>query len=290
MKKYGYFWLLFILCIQLTACSLKKKDNSPPLSVLRIGILPDEDKQKLLNRYTPLFKYLSEEIGIPYELTIPESYDELLNLFNAKKIDLAYFGGFTFMKAHLLSNAVPLVVRDIDTRFTSYFLIHGDSSAKKISEFKGKTLSFGSRLSTSGHLMPRYFLKEQNIVPEKFFSDVLYSGAHDRTAVRVRDKSVDIGVANSQIVNSMFKDGRLKKGDVRVIWETPPYYDYVWALQPVYGKNIKIKISDAFFDLSNENTVHAKILKLLNAGSFMPAHIKDFYQLQSIVSALEITG
>ena len=124
MNKILCVLLLSFICI---SCSAYIDEGKIELSTLRIGILPDEGKDKLVERYTPLFEYLSQEIGIPYQLVIPNDYDELLSLFHEKKVDLAYFGGFTLMKAHMEDDAEPLVMRDVNTRFTSYFLVRSDS-------------------------------------------------------------------------------------------------------------------------------------------------------------------
>lgn len=284
----GYF-LIAILTIFI-ACAPSNKDGVIALSTLRIGILPDESKDKLIERYTPLFKYLSSEIGIPYELIIPNTYNDLLELFYAKKIDLAYFGGFTFIKARVFANAIPLVMRDVDTRFTSYFLVKTDHPARNISDFKNKTFTFGSKLSTSGHLMPRYFLKEMGIVPEVFFSEVRYSGKHDLTAYWVRDGRVALGAANHAVVNKMYEDGRLSEREVRILWETPPYPDYVWAVRPLNNKKFLIKLRDAFLNLSKTNKDHAKILEGVDAASFLPAGINDFSKLKDIIDVLQLLG
>lgn len=281
-------FLLVALLTIFIACAPNHEDRVIELSTLRIGILPDENRDKLIERYTPLFKYLSSEIGIPYELIIPNTYDELLELFYAKKIDLAYFGGFTFIKAYVFANAVPLVMRDVDTRFTSYFLVKTDNPARYIFDFKNKTFSFGSKLSTSGHLMPRYFLKEMGIVPEVFFSEVRYSGKHDLTAYWVRDGVVELGVANHAIVNKMYKDGRLSEREVRILWETPPYPDYVWAMRRLNNKKFLIKLRDAFLNLSKTNKDQAKILEGVDAGSFLPAGVNDFSRLKNIIDMLQL--
>ena len=284
----GYLLIIIVMFTALIACTSKKEVGEIELSSLRIGILPDESRAKLIERYTPLFRYLAAETGIPYELIIPETYAELLELFHAKKIDLAYFGGFTFVKAHIFDNAVPLVMRDVDTRFTSYFLLKGDHPAQNISDLKGKRFSFGSRLSTSGHLMPRYFLKEMGIIPEVFFSNIRYSGKHDLTAYWVRDGLVDLGTANYAVVNKMYRDGRLSEKEVRILWETPPYPDYVWALRPLNNKALLINLRDAFLSLSKTNREHAKILEGVDADSFLPASINDFSKLEEVINELQL--
>ncbi|MCP3901000.1 MAG: phosphate/phosphite/phosphonate ABC transporter substrate-binding protein, partial [Desulfobacteraceae bacterium] len=280
----GCFLVIVTMFIGIIACAPNKESNETELSSLRIGILPDESREKLIERYTPLFEYLAVETGVPYELIIPENYSELLKLFHKKKIDLAYFGGYTFVKAYISDNAIPLVMRDVDTRFTSYFIVKRDHPAKKIEDLKNKKFSFGSRLSTSGHLMPRHFLKKMEIVPEVFFSDVRYSGKHDLTAYWVRDGIVQLGVANYAVINKMFNDGRLNKKDVRILWETPPYPDYVWAFRSINNKDFLIKLKDAFLSLSKANKVHAKILANIDATSFLPAGINDFSDLIKVVN------
>ena len=121
------------------------------------------------------------------------------------------------MKANFEYGAVPLVMRDVDSRFTSVLVVAGEGF-KTFEELQGKRFSFGSKLSTSGHLMPRHFLQvERGVTPEKYFRSILYSEKHDRTAYWVRDGEVDAGVVNAEIIREMFADGRLRPGDVRII-------------------------------------------------------------------------
>ena len=288
MKKIIYSILVFMLCALFSGCPSKKEEGAPSLELLRIGILPDETKDKLIERYTPLFRHLSEEIDIPYKLIIPDRYDELVELFHHGKIDLAYFGGFTFVKAHIQDDAIPLVMRDVDTRFTSYYLVRADSTAGALADFKGKRFSFGSNLSTSGHLMPRHFMHEMGIIPEDFFSEVIYSGKHDLTAYYVLDGKADIGVANSEVIKKMYKDGRLSEKEVRILGETPPYPDYVWAAQSSLAATLREKIKDAFLNLSPEKGDHARILAGVDAGRFLPAEVSDFNRLTDVINDLEL--
>ena len=274
--------MLVLACIIVVLASCSDRANERDIKELKIGILPDENKEKLLERYTPLFDYLQGETGLSYTFVIPDSYQDLLDKFSTKQVDLAYFGGFTFLKAYHKYGAVPLVMRDADLRFTSYFLARQNDSLNTIQDFRGKTFTFGSRLSTSGHLMPRYFLGTKNINPEKFFSLVEYSGQHDTTAYWVRDGKVDLGAANSKVIDKMYEDGRLDPEAVRIVWITPPFADYVWALQADINETIRTKIINAFLSLSPDNPLHAEILHKVDSGGFLPASIKDFNELDSV--------
>jgi len=258
------------------------------ISVLRIGVLPDQEPQALQQRYSPLFEHLASELDLPYEFVASESYEELVEQFVAGRIDLAYFGGLTFLKAHGAGVAEPLVMRDVDAKFISCFLVRTDSPATYVGDFHGKVFSFGSALSTSGHLMPRYFLRQLGIRAEDAFETVRYSGAHDKTAYDVRDGRTDLGVANCRVIRSMFADGRLSRDDVRVLWETPPYPNYVWAVQSDIDSVRKRRIRDAFLKLSPIDDNHRPILRQLTAGAFLPAGIDDFRALHEIAEKVSL--
>jgi len=273
--------LIVLSAFSIPACSDRADMQTMP-DVLKIGILPDESEAELLRRYTPLFHYLSDKLDITYSLVIPASYQDLLDQFATGNIDLAYFGGFTFILAHDKYDAKPLVMRDVDTRFTSYFIVKSDNKSTKLDDFKSKRFSFGSKLSTSGHLMPRYFLKQKEIVPEEYFTKVEYSGAHDKTVYSVRDDNVDIGVTNAKIFDKMLQDKRISFNEVRILMESPPYPDYVWVLQNKFDPLIQTKIQNVFLSLSPANSEHAKIFSGLDAGGFLPAAVSDFQYLHDI--------
>jgi len=163
-------WLVGIgLVAQLVACSDPETNRS--LQVLRVGVLPDENVEMLRERYAPLCEFMKQDTRSSCELIFPEDYSDLLDRFGRGEVELAYFGGVTFVRARAEHGAVPLVMRDVDSRFTSVLMVPADSDDRTLADLKGKRFSFGSRLSTSGHLMPRYFLnKENGIQPEKYFA------------------------------------------------------------------------------------------------------------------------
>lgn len=281
----GFVLGLGFLLVSLTfGCSPKSPANKAPANVLRVGALPDQDEAALRAAYAPLMDFLSKKLEVPVELTVATSYPDLVDRFEAREIQLARFGAVTYVHANRRCGAEPLVMSDVDTRFTSYFLVPGESPANGLADLKGKSFSFGSALSTSGHYMPQYFMREQQIEPEEFFSDVIYSGAHDATAYLLRDKEVDAGAANSRIIDQMFEDGRLKSGDVRILWETPPYADYVWATSADMNEERRADLLDAFLEILPGTEETDRILQNLGANShFLPATDGDFAKIRSVV-------
>lgn len=283
--------LVALLCaaFSLSACGEQPETEYVP-DILRIGVLPDESESVLNAKFSPLGQYLSSQVNRPYELVVPKDYAELVDRFEQGDFDLAYFGGLTFLQAQDRAAAVPLVMRDIDGHFSSYFIVSDDSQFRKLSEMKSMRLSFGSPLSTSGHLMPRFFLRENGIDPEAFFADVRFSGAHDRTAQWVVDGIVDVGAVNSVVVEEMLRDGRLGQQAVRILWETPPYADYVWAVRASMDEKFKHALADSFLSLSPVNPQHKSILTSLAAGGFLPASSEDFRSLRDVAVAQRLVG
>ena len=260
-------------------------------SAVRVGVLPDMNQEELERRYSPLLSYLAEETGLDFRLVVPADYAELLQLFGQGEVDLALFGGLTFVQANSLYQAEPLVMRDVDTRFISVFVVRHADPATRLTDLEGKTLAFGSSLSTSGHLMPRYFLQNsKQIIPENFFGHVIYSGAHDRTAYMVRDGEADLGAVNVEIVDRMLHDGRLRKGELRVVWETPPYPDYVWAVPPHLDEETKIRLRDAYLKLDPDDKRKSQVLSRLGATGFVPAGARIFQPLKQIAADFELLG
>lgn len=279
--------ILLFFAVYFSVCSHRVNAYEP--EVIKVGVLPDQSVEQLLLRYKPLLQYLERVTGINFELVVPDNYEHLLELLKAKDIDLAYFGGYTFLKANELYGAKPLVMREKDLKFTSSFIAKTDTTKNyhNISDFKGKRFSFGSKLSTSGHLMPRYFLKEWGIEPEQFFEKIYHSDKHDETAFLVNEGTVDLGVVNTSVLTAMFSDGRLKETNISVIKKTTPYSDYVWAIQAELGNDVVIKIRNAFLNLSIADKKHQNILKRLDAKYFIPAGVEDFSLLKQSIRLIK---
>lgn len=276
-----------LFALLLTSCAFPEPRTGEMPATLRVGVLPDEERSRLQSRHAPLVEYLSQDLGIPCELVIPETYGELVELFREGKIDLGYFGGFTFASARKQTRAIPLVMRDVDTRFTSYFLARGDDPRRSLEDFRGARVTFGSELSTSGHLMPRYFLHTRGWVPEDFFAEVKFSGTHDETAYWIRDGKADLGAANARVIDRMFADGRLDRSAIRIVWQSSPFPDYVWAIQPSHTPETRAAIRDAFLRLSISDTDHAGILEQQRARGFLPAEEQEFAVLGKAIALLD---
>ena len=258
-------------------------------SVIRVGVLPDQSEAALQKRYQPLLDNLSEDLGIEFRLVLCKDYNDLVQKMANDEIELASFGGLTYLQAQEALGVAAVVTRDVDLKFTSYFITHNMSDGQTLSDFLGMPFSYGSSSSTSGHLMPRYFMRaEFGKDPLSLFSDIHYSGAHDKTVYWVLAERNRLGVVNAEILQGMLNDGRLKKEDIRIIWETPPYADYIWAASNRLTINLRNEIQDSFLSLELKNPSDRAILSQLGANYYLPVYDRDYENLRDIATSLNM--
>ena len=254
---------------------------------LRISAIPDEAPTELIRKFKPLAAYLAKEIGMPVKFIPIINYVATVEALAAGKVDLVWYGGFTHVQARIRTkgNAFPLVMRHRDLKFKSKFIAATNSGINNLKDLKGKTFAFGSVSSTSGHLMPRYFLKRAGIVPEKDFAKFSFSGSHDATAKWVEAGKVKAGAMNEAVWNKLVKSGKVNTKKVRVFYTTPGYVDYNWTARADLPREVLSKIASAFLKLNHANPEHRKILSLQRAEGYVLAFESDFKGIESAARA-----
>ncbi|CRI58978.1 putative selenate ABC transporter substrate-binding protein [Pseudomonas sp. CCOS 191] len=245
--------------------------------VLRVSAIPDEAPTELLRKFKPLGEYLEQQLGMKVQFVPVADYPAVVESLASDRLDLAWLGGFTFVQVHLKDpKATPLVQREQDAKFTSKF-ITANPDVKSLKDLKGKTFAFGSISSTSGSLMPRYFmLKNDNIKPEEYFSRVAYSGAHDATAAWVQAGKADAGVLNASVWDKLVAAGKVDTSKVRVFATTPEYFDYNWTVRGNMDPALKEKIKQAFLALDPAKPADKAILDLQAASRFIETRPENY--------------
>nr|WP_322940010.1 putative selenate ABC transporter substrate-binding protein [Pseudomonas sp. s4] len=253
--------------------------------VLKVSAIPDEAPTELLRKFKPLGAYLEQELGMKVEFVPVADYAAVVEALAADRIDMAWLGGFTFVQARLKTgNAVPLVQREQDAEFTSKF-ITSDPAVKSLQDLKGKTFAFGSVSSTSGSLMPRYFMLQDGIKPEDFFSRVAYSGAHDATAAWVQAGKADAGVLNASVWQKLVDAGKVDTDKVKVFATTPTYYDYNWTVRGNLDADLQAKIKSAFLALDPAKPEQKAILDLQAASRFIETKPENYAGIEEAARA-----
>ena len=250
--------------------------------VFRVSAIPDESPTELARKAAPLMQYLEARLGMKVEFTPVTDYAAAVEALVNKKIDLAWFGGFTFVQAHVRSGGkmLPLVQREEDEKFRSVF-ITSDAAIKTLADLKGRDVSFGSQSSTSGHLMPRSFLLQAGIDPDKDFKRVAYSGAHDATVAAVAAGKVQAGALNISVWDKLVADKKVDTDKVRVFYTTPPYYDYNWTVHADMPAALREKLTQAFLALDRNTPEGKQILELQRATRFVPSKADNYKGIEA---------
>ena len=245
--------------------------------VLRVSAIPDEAPTELQRKFAPLGKYLEKETGLKVSFVPVTDYAAVVESLATKKLDLAWLGGFTFVQAKIRTGgtAIPIVQREEDARFTSKY-VTADPAIKTLADLKGKTFAFGAPSSTSGSLMPRFFLQQAGLNPEKDFKTVAYSGAHDATVAFVAAGKADAGVLNASVWDKLVELKKVDPEKVRVFATTPPYFDYNWTVRGDLDPALIKKLTDAFLKLDPTNPEHKEITALQRASKFIPSKKENY--------------
>ncbi|PAT42859.1 putative selenate ABC transporter substrate-binding protein [Vandammella animalimorsus] len=246
--------------------------------VLRVTAIPDESPTELARKFEPLGQYLQQELGMAVQWTPVTDYAAAVETLANRKVDLAWFGGFTFVQAQQRSQgkAVPLVQRQEDAQFRSVFITRAGSGIESLADLKGRTLAFGSQSSTSGHLMPRHYLLAQGINPDADLKRVSFSGAHDATIAAVASGKVDAGALNISVWEKFVAEGRVDANQVRVLYTTPAYHDYNWTVHADMPAELQEKIRQAFLKLDAAEPAGKAILELQRATRFIPTEAANY--------------
>jgi phosphonate transport system substrate-binding protein len=294
MRNFGFLGLLIALTLLLVSCSgttsASDTTQAPPL---RIGAIPDQDPEVLQRLYGDLAAYLSRELQIPVAYKPVTDYTAAVTAFKVGDLDLVWFGGLTGVQARLqVDGAMAILQRDIDAQFRSVFIANKNSGIAPFEDIaglqalKGHTFTFGSESSTSGRLMPQYFLQKAGVDLKDFKGEAGFSGSHDKTIQLVEAGTYEAGAVNSQVWQSRMEAGKVDLQKVQVLWTTPPYHDYHWILHPDtlkrYGNDFADKVKAAFLKLDPRVPEHNKILKLFGAQKFIETQNSNYDQIEAI--------
>ncbi len=270
------------IAISLATFALLSPGVSQAQDTLRVSAIPDESPTQLQRKFQPLGDYLEKKLGMKVEFTPVTDYAASVESLINDKLDMVWFGGFTFVQANVRSHGkvIPLVQRAEDEQFKSVFITTRDD-IKTLQDLKGKTFTFGSESSTSGHLMPRSYLLAAHINPENDMKRIAFSGAHDATVAAVAGGKVDAGALNISVWEKLVAQGKVNTKAVHVFYTTPGYYDYNWTVRSDMAPALRKKLAQAFLDLNANNAQDKEILDLQRATRFIPTQAENYSAIET---------
>ncbi len=261
---------------------------------LLIGAIPDQHPEKLNRLYTLLSKRLSEELKVGVKYVPVTNYSAAVSAFRTRSLDLVWFGGLTGVQARIQRpDSVVLVQRDIDKEFRTIFIAHKSSNLEKMDSYhnlrtlKGRRLTFGSESSTSGRLMPQYYIEKSGIsIIELAGNSPGFSGSHDATIALVQSGSYEVGALNKQVWDSNKITKRIPIDNIKILYVTPPYSDYHWLAQGDldnrFYNGFTRKLKNLLLSMRRKNKNDAFILELFGANRFVSASKEEYSTIEMI--------
>ncbi len=270
----------------------KSKPDPRATKILRFSAIPDENTTEQTVKFKKFAVYLSKKLGVTTQFIPTTDYASAVDKFVNGEIHLAWFGGLTGVQAINEVKGARAIAQGIeDLKYISYFIANSDTGLELSESFPAKIkdlkFTFGSEKSTSGRLMPSFFIqKETGIAAEKWFSlPVGFSGAHDKTAKLVESGAFEVGALSYKKYDSMVESGKLNKEKCKIIWKTPPYADYNWTAHPeldqIYGEGFIDKVQEALIEISDD-----QLLLALTRSKIIPAKNEDFQGIADIAKKL----
>ena len=262
-------------------------EESADPEVLRVGLIPNQNPESVEANYEPFGEYLSEQLGREVELTVPVSYGAVVEAMVNDELDLAYYGGLTYVQARKRGDVVPLVTEinpeTGDTTYRSVIIVPAESEIEEVSELEGRDFAFGSVSSTSGSLYPAIMLRNAGIDYRTDLGNFNYTNGHDATAQAVANGQVDAGGVEDRILYRLQDEGTIDRDSVRVIDESEPIQGYPWVVRNALTDDLKMDIAQAFLNIDDP-----AILDLLRAEGYERIEAGDYDYVEDQATELDL--
>ncbi|WP_428241803.1 putative selenate ABC transporter substrate-binding protein [Gynuella sp.] len=253
--------------------------------------IPDEDESRLQQRFNKVADYLAGELGVEVQYVPVKSYAAAITAFRNNQVQLAWFGGLSGVQARRLVPGSSAIAQGYEDQFfKTYFIAHHSTGLQKTDHLtdalKGKTFTFGSKGSTSGRLMPEFYLHEAfQAAPGDIFARVGFSGDHSRTIAQVQSGAYQVGAVNYTVWENELAAGNIDPDKVQVIWETPTYPDYQWTIRGdvdnAFGADFTDKVREALLNMKDPD-----LLASFPRQSFVPASNDDYAPIETTAKAI----
>lgn len=271
----------------LVGVTLAGGSRAQPAPRLVFTAIPDQDETRLVERFGRVATVLEAALGVPVAYVPVKTYPAAVTAFVNNQVQLAWFGGFTGVQARRAVPGSEAIAQGVeDTRFRSFFIAHSRTGLARSPDFPsgiaGRSFSFGSRASTSGRVMPEYFVRRHfGRAPEQVFARIGFSGDHSRTLQVVQSGAYEVGALDYTVFEIERQAGRVDPAKVTVIWETPPYPDYNWTIrgdvEDRFGAGFKERVRASLLAIKDPD-----LLAFFGRSGFIPASNTDYGPIEEV--------
>ncbi len=285
--------VLFLFAMLFTSGCGQEKETQ----VLRLGLVPAEDMMAMMDAFDPVKEYLEEELGLQIEMFKATDYTAVIEGMRAGKVDVAYFGPFSYVLAAECANAKAIVAGGDAAGnlgvYHSVLITHKDSGLKSIEDVKARvnelTLSFADPASTYGHLIPRGFMESIGISVDEHFEEIVFAGGHDASVLAVKAGKVDLGATWEGPFQRALDMGLMTEEDVFVIWKSDGIPSSPVAVRGDMEPQLIQKIQQAFLDMPEKAPQAMKQWEEMWEGNenYVPVTSDDYEFIRQVAIGLD---
>ena len=220
---------------------------------LRVGLIPSEDAQAMMRASQQVMEQLAAKTGMKVKPFVANDYNGVIEAMRSGKIDVAYFGPFSYVLASQLANAeafaIPVAKKSGKSSYQSLIISRKDKGPATVAQLQGKTFAFVDPSSASGHLFPKAGLKGDGVDTDKYFSRVIFSGSLDASIMAVANGKVDAAAVVDPIFQTAIAKGHVKAEDFQIIWRSQPIPESPMAWRKNLDEATKKKVAAALAEI-----------------------------------------
>jgi len=282
-------WLSCCVLFSLLLCTLASANLNA--QTFTFTAIPDQDETRLQQRFDKVARYLENKLSTEVRYLPVKSYSAAITAFRNNQVQLAWFGGLSGVQARRLVPGSKAIAQGANDPFFKTFIIANNQTGLNKADHLPQTLgnytfTFGSKGSTSGRLMPEFYLRQRfNRAPEDTFKRIGFSGDHSRTIALVQSGAYDLGAVNYQVWQSELAEGKVQPGKVKVIWESPTYPDYHWTIRgdvdQHWDHGLTLKVQSALLAIDDPT-----LLQAFPRSRFVAANSSDYQRILDVAKTI----
>jgi len=265
-----------------------------PQNPIKMALVPSLDTRKLVKSGEKLAELLRKETGLTFEVTVPTSYAAVVSAMGAGKVDVGWLSPLPYVIAHdqYGVRVILRTVRNKSDKYWSFIIARTDTGINKLEDLKGKRFAYGDPVSTSGCLYAKELIRSKGYDPDKFFSNVIYAGAHDKVVMAVYNKQVDGGAIYGGVVS----DAREKVADTikdvmkktKVIAKSAEIPNDTVSVSKTLPQEITKRIAEGLMKVAASDEGRVAVMSLYGIDGFVPAKDSDYDSVRKVAKAENI--
>ena len=275
--------LAVLLCLLPAGCERKAPKATPPgegtTGSIRIGLIPEQNIFRQLERYEPLASHLSKVVGVPIELKILPRYGNIIANFQSQQLDGGFFGSFTYALAHEkigLEVVARPMAPDNSSTYHGLIFVRKDRGIRNAGDMRGKRFAFVDKATTAGYLLPLNYFHEHGIADyHAYLKESYFAGTHEDAIRDVLEGRADVGAAKNTVFQRLLESDPRIREELVILERSPSVPENALALRKDLDPELALRLRDALLSLQDSPEGRA-VLETFRAARFIPTENRDY--------------